>query len=147
MVMKNKVIHLKSCVGVGYNVLITKYKNILKKQNRDLNSSKNFVLVNGKFLEQYFNNNNFLIDIVYFPIKICSLENSGLRFSIRIKGGGKTGQAKTIRQLISYLLLEIDPKYKITLNKYHLLTLDKRRKESKKIGLKRARRSRQFTKR
>lgn len=146
--MKDSItIRLKSCVGTGYSRLINKNLEQLKQKNINLSEQNNIIMINNKLLNEYFNNNKFLIDIITFPIKLLELDNNNLRFSLKIHGGGISGQAKTARQLISYLLLKLDISHKEILNSFNLLTLDKRRRESQKIGLKGARRARQFTKR
>ncbi|WP_144903852.1 30S ribosomal protein S9, partial [Leuconostoc mesenteroides] len=60
---------------------------------------------------------------------------------------GFTGQAQAIRHGISRALLEADPEYRGSLKRAGLLTRDPRMKERKKPGLKKARRSPQFSKR
>ena len=64
-----------------------------------------------------------------------------------IHGGGISGQAGALRMAIARSLLEIDPESRATLKKAGLLTRDSRKKESKKYGLKKARKAPQFTKR
>jgi small subunit ribosomal protein S9 len=64
-----------------------------------------------------------------------------------IHGGGVTGQAGALRMAIARSLIEIDPEMRPTLKKAGLLTRDPRKKESKKYGLKKARKAPQFTKR
>ena len=64
-----------------------------------------------------------------------------------IHGGGISGQAGALRMAIARSLLEIDPETRPVLKKAGLLTRDSRKKESKKYGLKKARKAPQFTKR
>jgi small subunit ribosomal protein S9 len=64
-----------------------------------------------------------------------------------IFGGGVAGQAGALRMAIARSLLELDPEARPTLKKAGLLTRDSRKKESKKYGLKKARKAPQFTKR
>ena len=64
-----------------------------------------------------------------------------------IHGGGISGQAGALRMAIARSLLEIDPETRATMKKAGLLTRDSRKKESKKYGLKKARKAPQFTKR
>lgn len=66
---------------------------------------------------------------------------------VNVHGGGFTGQAQAIRHGISRALLEADPEYRSSLKRAGLLTRDPRMKERKKPGLKKARRSPQFSKR
>jgi small subunit ribosomal protein S9 len=62
-------------------------------------------------------------------------------------GGGISGQAGALRMAIARSLVEVDPETRATLKKAGLLTRDPRRKESKKYGLKKARKAPQYTKR
>jgi small subunit ribosomal protein S9 len=64
-----------------------------------------------------------------------------------LHGGGVTGQAGALRMAIARSLLEIDPEFRGALKKAGLLTRDSRRKESKKYGLVKARKAKQYTKR
>jgi len=66
---------------------------------------------------------------------------------VRVHGGGFTGQAGAIRHGISRARLEVDSEYRGTLKKAGFLTRDPRMVERKKYGLKKARRSPQFSKR
>lgn len=62
-------------------------------------------------------------------------------------GGGVSGQAGALRMAIARSLVDVDPETRSTLKKAGLLTRDPRRKESKKYGLKKARKAPQYTKR
>jgi small subunit ribosomal protein S9 len=62
-------------------------------------------------------------------------------------GGGVTGQAGALRMAIARSLVELDPDARPALKKAGLLTRDPRRKESKKYGLVKARKAKQYTKR
>jgi small subunit ribosomal protein S9 len=62
-------------------------------------------------------------------------------------GGGISGQAGALRMAIARSLVELDPDARALLKKAGLLTRDPRRKESKKYGLKKARKAPQYTKR
>ncbi|MHB8437768.1 MAG: 30S ribosomal protein S9 [Acidimicrobiales bacterium] len=62
-------------------------------------------------------------------------------------GGGISGQAGAIRLGIARSLVEVDPELRSTLKKAGLLTRDAREKESKKYGLKKARKAPQYSKR
>ena len=62
-------------------------------------------------------------------------------------GGGPTGQAGAMRLGIARGLLEVDPEFRDSLKKAGFLTRDSRKKESKKYGLKKARKAPQYSKR
>ena len=64
-----------------------------------------------------------------------------------LHGGGVSGQAGALRMAIARSLLEIDPESRPVLKKAGLLTRDSRKKESKKYGLKKARKAPQYSKR
>ena len=64
-----------------------------------------------------------------------------------IDGGGVSGQAGALRLAIARALVELDPEMRRTLKKAGLLTRDPREKESKKYGLKKARKAPQYSKR
>ena len=71
------------------------------------------------------------------------------RFNVTVKvmGGGVTGQAGAVRLGIARALLKADPEYRKILREHGMLTRDPRAKERKKAGLKRARKAPQYTKR
>ena len=64
-----------------------------------------------------------------------------------IFGGGVSGQAGALRLGIARALVDLDPEVRITLKRAGLLTRDAREKESKKYGLKKARKAPQYSKR
>ena len=66
---------------------------------------------------------------------------------VNVNGGGKSGQSGAIRHGIARALLEVNPDFRSVLKKAGLLTRDPRSKERKKYGLKKARKSPQFSKR
>ena len=69
------------------------------------------------------------------------------RVVAKVTGGGVNAQAEAIRHGIARALVVFDESLKIPLRKNGLMTRDSRIKESKKYGLKRARRAPQYTKR
>ncbi len=84
--------------------------------------------------------------------KILSpLESVGMldkfNISVVVTGGGQTAQAESIRHGISKALIIFDPELRASLKKIGFLSRDSRKKERKKFGLKRARKSPQFSKR
>jgi small subunit ribosomal protein S9 len=64
-----------------------------------------------------------------------------------IDGGGLSGQAGALRLGIARGLVEVDPELRAQLKKAGMLTRDARKKESKKYGLKKARKAPQYSKR
>tara|TARA_Y100000590_G_scaffold79752_1_gene88543 strand:- start:4393 stop:4788 length:396 start_codon:yes stop_codon:yes gene_type:complete len=80
------------------------------------------------------------------PLKITNTEGK-LGIVAKLNGGGVVGQAGALRHGISKALLLYDENNRSKLRENGLLTRDSRIKESKKYGLKRARRAPQYTKR
>lgn len=106
---------------------------------------------NGKFtinkrdIEDYFNYETLKI-VAKSPLVLTETEGS-FDVIVKVVGGGYTGQAGAVRHGIARALLEVDPEYRAVLKKAGFLTRDPRMKERKKYGLKKARRSPQFSKR
>ena len=84
--------------------------------------------------------------VVLKPLKVA---DSLRRFdiSVKVEGGGVSGQAGAIAHGIARALLQYDSELRPSLKKEGLLTRDARMKERKKPGLKRARKAPQYTKR
>ena len=101
--------------------------------------------VNDKPLEQYFNWQPWLTT-VNEPFAVT--ETGGqFRLVARVAGGGVNAQAEAIRHGIARALVVYNGELKAALRRRGLVTRDARIKESKKYGLKRARRAPQYTKR
>ena len=103
------------------------------------------IVVNGRPIEAYFTTATQRM-VVTEALRVVEREES---FDIHaiIFGGGVTGQAGALRMAIARSLIELDPEMRPALKKAGLLTRDSRKKESKKYGLKKARKAPQFTKR
>lgn len=67
--------------------------------------------------------------------------------SVKVHGGGVTGQLEAIRHGLARAVAQLDPDTRTTLRKAGFLTRDAREKERKKFGLKKARRAPQWSKR
>ena len=101
--------------------------------------------INGRAFEVYFPTASQRM-AVSEPLRVADrLESFDIDASIH--GGGVSGQAGALRMAIARSLIETDPDVRPALTKAGLLTRDSRRKESKKYGLKKARKAPQFTKR
>jgi small subunit ribosomal protein S9 len=72
---------------------------------------------------------------------------NNFRVEVKVEGGGVNSQAEAIRHGITKALITFDANLKPDLKRAGLVTRDSRIKESKKYGLKRARRAPQYTKR
>jgi small subunit ribosomal protein S9 len=102
-------------------------------------------VVNDKPLEDYFPR---VGDIRDLSKPLDATESEG-RFdvTVRVKGGGVSGQVGAVRLGLARALLAYDPELRPVLRKRGLLTRDARVKERKKPGLKRARKAPTYTKR
>ena len=103
------------------------------------------VLVNSKPMEEYFNWEPWQA-IIAEPFQVTDT-NSRFRVVAQVQGGGVRAQAEAIRHGIARALVVYDETLKLSLRRHGLITRDSRIKESKKYGLKRARRAPQYTKR
>ena len=103
------------------------------------------VTLNGRPLENYFPTMSTRIRVME-PLSITQTQG---RYDIEatLDGGGRTGQADALRLGIARALIEVEPELRDTLKKAGLLTRDARVVESKKYGLRKARRAPQYTKR
>jgi small subunit ribosomal protein S9 len=103
------------------------------------------VVVNEKPANEYFTRGVDLRAIVA-PLTVAGLEGT-FDVSVKVKGGGVTGQAEAVSLGVARALLKSDPDLRRSLRQRGLLTRDARVKERKKPGLKRARKAPQYTKR
>jgi small subunit ribosomal protein S9 len=110
-----------------------------------LRAGTGVITVNGKPIEAYFPTATQRM-VVTEALRVTDREQS-FDIAANIFGGGVTGQAGALRMAIARSLIELDPESRPALKKAGLLTRDARRKESKKYGLKKARKAPQFTKR
>lgn len=110
-----------------------------------VNGEKGAFVVNGRPLEEYFDRRRDLTAAVE-PLRLLGMEER-FRVSVKVRGGGRTGQAEAVRHGIARALVESDPELKPRLKQAGLLTRDPRMKERKKPGLVGARRAKQYTKR
>ena len=103
------------------------------------------VVVNDKPMEQYFPRG---VDVLTLkgPLQATGTEHR-FNISVKVNGGGISGQAGAVRLGIARALLKVDPDLRPVLRKGGFLTRDARAKERKKPGLKRARKAPQYTKR
>ena len=103
------------------------------------------ITVNGRTLEDFFPSDTHRM-VITEPLRITSTDDS-YDIDATIDGGGSTGQAGALRLGISRALVDIDGDHRESLKKAGFLTRDSRKKESKKYGLKKARKAPQFSKR
>lgn len=110
-----------------------------------LSRGKGHITVGEQPAEQYFNNAT-LMERLAAPLKLAG-QDGKLDASLRLTGGGKTGQADAARLAIARALTVMSEDLRPTVKKAGMLTRDQREKERKKYGLKRARKAPQFSKR
>jgi len=110
-----------------------------------LSKGTGVVTVNKKSIDEYFGRDVAKM-IVRQPLVLTKNDNS-LDVDAKVQGGGSFGQAGAIRLAISKALLVENPELRADLKKAGYLTRDSRVKERKKVGLKKARKSPQFSKR
>ena len=104
------------------------------------------ITVNGKNSNVYFGEREALTATVTAPLRLLDLTGA-YDMTVRVGGGGTSGQAGAIRHAVARALVRVNPEWKPTLRKAGFLTRDPRMKERKKPGLKRARKAPQYTKR
>ena len=110
-----------------------------------LSKGKGDITVNSKPLNEYFGRQVAQM-LVMQPLKLTELDEK-VNIKVMVKGGGSFGQAGAIRHGISRALIEYDEELRPQLKKAGSLTRDPRKVERKKPGLKKARKSSQFSKR
>jgi small subunit ribosomal protein S9 len=84
--------------------------------------------------------------IIRQPLVIAEVQ-SKFDFLVNVDGGGESGQAGAVRHGITRALIDYDESLKSALRKAGLVTRDAREVERKKVGLRGARRRKQFSKR
>jgi small subunit ribosomal protein S9 len=99
-----------------------------------------------KDLKDYFYMEPSLCEDIFQPLKLFSKEKD-YDFFVRVKGSGFHSQAEAIRLGVARALLKVSSEYKTTLKSFSLLTRDARRVEEKKIGHRKSRKKKQFSKR
>jgi small subunit ribosomal protein S9 len=103
------------------------------------------IVINGRPIEQYFHRETGRM-IARQPLE---LTNNATSFDVQVNvdGGGESGQAGAVRHGITRALIDYDATLKPALSKAGLVTRDAREVERKKVGLRKARRRKQFSKR
>ena len=104
------------------------------------------VTINGKTMQAYFGQRDTYSATINAPLRLLDLGNE-YTMTVRVVGGGTSGQAGAIRHALARALVRVNSEWKPTLRKAGFLTRDPRMKERKKPGLKRARKAPQYTKR
>ena len=103
------------------------------------------IIVNKRPLDEYFGRETSRM-IVRQPLEKTDMSDS-FDISVTVKGGGMSGQAGAIRHGITRALIEYDSELRSPLRRAGFVTRDARQVERKKVGLHKARRAPQFSKR
>ena len=103
------------------------------------------IVINNKKLEEYFTRPTSHM-VVCQPLELLNLKDS-LDLYITVVGGGNSGQAGAVRHGITRALIEYDESFRSELRKAGYVTRDARRVERKKVGLHKARKRPQYSKR
>jgi small subunit ribosomal protein S9 len=110
-----------------------------------LRTGTGVITVNGRPVAEYFPTATHRM-ILSEPLRLTNTDEV-YDIDCSIDGGGVSGQAGALRHGIARALIELDPEMRPELKKAGFLTRDDRKKESKKYGLKKARKAPQYSKR
>jgi small subunit ribosomal protein S9 len=110
-----------------------------------LRSGSGKIVVNGRPVDEFFGRETSRM-IVRQPLVVSQMSDK-FDVMVTVEGGGITGQAGAIRLGIARSLVEYDDGLKAQLRKAGFMTRDAREVERKKVGLHKARRATQFSKR
>ncbi|MDN0076525.1 30S ribosomal protein S9 [Crenobacter sp. SG2303] len=103
------------------------------------------IIVNGKPVDEYFARETGRM-VIRQPLALTQhLESFDIK--VNVTGGGETGQAGAIRHGITRALIDFSAELKSALSNAGFVTRDAREVERKKVGLRKARRAKQFSKR
>jgi|TARA_X000000368_G_C22622254_1_gene532777 small subunit ribosomal protein S9 len=106
---------------------------------------KGSIVINNKPVEEYFSRYTSQM-ILKQPLELTE-NTSTFDIKVNVVGGGESGQAGAVRHGITRALMDYDQALKSNLSKAGYVTRDSREVERKKVGLRKARRRKQFSKR
>ena len=106
---------------------------------------KGAITVNGKPVDTFFSRETGRM-VVRQPLELTKM-TSNFDITVNVDGGGESGQAGAVRHGITRALIQYDASLKSVLKKAGLVTRDARAVERKKVGLHKARRRHQYSKR
>ena len=110
-----------------------------------ISSGTGRILVNSQPLDEFFGRETARM-VVRQPLQVADLADK-LDLRVTVRGGGNTGQAGAIRHGIARALVEYDETLRGPMRQAGFLTRDARAVERKKVGLRKARKRPQFSKR
>ncbi|MDP5241365.1 30S ribosomal protein S9 [Uliginosibacterium sp. 31-16] len=103
------------------------------------------IVVNGKPVDEFFSRETGRM-IVRQPLQLTE-NTTSFDIMVNVIGGGESGQAGAVRHGITRALIDFSPELKPVLKKAGFVTRDAREVERKKVGFRKARRRKQFSKR
>ena len=110
-----------------------------------LKPGKGLIAVNDKLVDEFFSRETGRM-IVRQPLQVTN-HLATFDIMVNVQGGGESGQAGAVRHGITRALIDYDATLKPALSKAGLVTRDAREVERKKVGLHKARRRKQYSKR
>ncbi|GAB5604397.1 30S ribosomal protein S9 [Sideroxyarcus sp. TK5] len=110
-----------------------------------IKAGKGDIVVNDKPLDVFFSRETGRM-VVRQPLELTQMMGK-FDILVNVTGGGESGQAGAVRHGITRALIDYDASLKSTLSQAGLVTRDAREVERKKVGLRKARRRKQFSKR
>ncbi|HWU98863.1 MAG TPA: 30S ribosomal protein S9 [Oxalicibacterium sp.] len=110
-----------------------------------IKSGSGQIVVNGKPAAEYFSRETGLM-VIRQPLELTNNVET-FDIMVNVSGGGESGQAGAVRHGITRALIDYDAALKPELSKAGFVTRDAREVERKKVGLRKARRAKQFSKR
>ncbi|MFL2518127.1 MAG: 30S ribosomal protein S9 [Candidatus Azotimanducaceae bacterium] len=110
-----------------------------------ISSGTGRIMVNSQPLDEFFGRETARM-VVRQPLQVADLTDK-LDLKVTVRGGGNTGQAGAIRHGIARALVEYDEALRGPMRQAGFLTRDARAVERKKVGLRKARKRPQFSKR
>jgi len=110
-----------------------------------LSPGKGVITINDKLVDEFFSRETGRM-IVRQPLQVTN-HLATFDIMVNVQGGGESGQAGAVRHGITRALIDFDATLKPVLSKAGLVTRDAREVERKKVGLHKARRRKQYSKR
>lgn len=110
-----------------------------------MQQGKGEISINGLPVDKYFS--RFTSEMILKQPLDLTKNESTFDIKVNVSGGGESGQAGAVRHGITRALLDYDAELKSDLSKAGYVTRDAREVERKKVGLRKARRRKQFSKR
>lgn len=110
-----------------------------------LKSGSGNITINDRSIDEFFGREVARM-IVRQPLELLEVSDK-FDVSVRVAGGGSFGQAGAIRHGITRALIEYDEEHRVPLRKAGFVTRDAREVERKKVGLRKARKRPQYSKR